>query len=292
MALTVVQQQILKCISKNRSPDSHVGGGAALNANSARISLDIDVFHDAEAHITAAANTDIASLRAARFAVEPTRAERTFVEVVVSNKKGDTSRIQWAVDSAFRFFPAIEDPVFGYRLHDLDLAVNKVLAMAGRREPRDYADVIRLHQDGTPLAALAWAAPAKDPGFTPELLLDEINRNSMYPESRLRSETGQDPRVLKKILLTATREARDLFGTLPLTQAGHLYLDRRSHAALPDPQAVKDGRLTLHAPVLRGAWPVFATVDIDAPLATPQPNSTAAPRAPSNPSARARKPSR
>ena len=61
--------------------------------------------------------------------------------------------------------------------------MNKVLAMAGRREPRDYYDVVRLHQSGVPLAALAWAAPAKDPGFTPELIIDEINRNSNYREN-------------------------------------------------------------------------------------------------------------
>jgi hypothetical protein len=32
--------------------------------------------------------------------------------------------------------------VFGYRLHIFDLATNKALAAAGRREPRDVLDLL------------------------------------------------------------------------------------------------------------------------------------------------------
>ena len=45
--------------------------------------------------------------------------------------------IEWAQDSAFRFYPVHEDDRFGYRLHDADAAINKVLALAGtQRDPR------------------------------------------------------------------------------------------------------------------------------------------------------------
>jgi len=183
----------------------------------------------------------------------------SFVDAVVSTATGGMTRIQWLRDSAVRFFPAIKDKVFGYRLHDLDLAVNKVLAMAGRREPRDYYDVIKLHEAGQTLAMLAWAAPAKDPGLTPELILDEINRHSNYLASELQAEfPDAEPRAMKKILLAATHEARDLFPKLPLSQVGYLYLDRKGRAALPDPKAVAEKRLVLHGAVLRGAWPVLA----------------------------------
>ncbi len=120
------------------------------------------------------------------------------------------------------FFAPVEDEVFGYRLHDLDLAVTKlavtkVLAMAGRREARDYYDVIKLHQAGKKLTMLAGAAPAKDPAFTPELILDEINRHSNYSASELQAEFADaEPRAVKKILLEATHEARVLFARLPL----------------------------------------------------------------------------
>jgi hypothetical protein len=43
------------------------------------------------------------------------------------------------VDNDFRFFPAQRDEVFGYVLHPLDLATNKAMAAAGRREPRDVS---------------------------------------------------------------------------------------------------------------------------------------------------------
>ncbi len=256
MALTPLQRRILRIIAKNRSPDSHVAGGAALTRLSGRVSDDIDIFHDAEEAVLRAAELDSAALRAAGFAVDAQMRGRSFVDGTVTDDAGASTRLQWSRDSAMRFFPAVKDRVFGYRLHDLDLAVNKVLAMAGRREPRDYYDVIRLHHEGMPLALLAWAAPAKDPGFTPELILDEINRNSNYRESELKAEFADaDPRVMKKALLQATHEARDLFAKLPLSQVGHLYLDRKARAVIPDPQGVRDGRIALHGAVLRGAWP-------------------------------------
>lgn len=259
MALTPLQRRVLHAIAKNRSPDSHVAGGAALMADTPRFSDDIDIFHDVRDAVERSAQGDAAALRAAGLTVNVRRRGEAFFEGEVADETGETVKLQWAMDSAIRFFPAIKDETFGYRLHVLDLAVNKVLAMAGRREPRDYYDVIRLHQDGMPLAALAWAAPAKDPGYTPELIIDAINRNSNYPEERLRAEINApdlpSPRLLKEILLAASREARELFPRLPLDQVGRLYLDNKGRAVLPDPQGVRDGRLRLHGAVVHGAWP-------------------------------------
>lgn len=258
MALTPLQRRVLRVIAKNRSPDSHVAGGAALARLSERRSEDIDIFHDAEDAVLRAADIDVAALRNAGLDVAVTARSSSFVDGVVSTAAGEITRIQWLRDSAVRFFPAIKDKVFGYRLHDLDLAVNKVLAMAGRREPRDYYDVIKLHQAGKKLAMLAWAAPAKDPGLTPELIVDEVNRNSNYAASELQAEFADaEPRAMKKVLLEATHEARELFATLPLDQVGYLYLDRRGHAVLPDPDGVAEKRLVLHGAVVRGAWPTL-----------------------------------
>jgi hypothetical protein len=91
----------------------------------------------------------------------------------------------------------------------------------------------------------------------------EINRNSNYAASELRAEFADaDPRAMKKNLLEATHQARDLFAILPLDQVGHLYLDRKGRALLPDPRGVAEGRLTLHGAVLRGAWPALGPVPI------------------------------
>jgi hypothetical protein len=264
MALTAFQKRVLGAIARNRSPESHIAGGTALALRSLRVSNDIDIFHDAQDAAGRSAERDIASLEKAGLSVEVTRRGGGFIEGVVKDAGGDEVKIQWATDSAVRFFPVVEDDALGYRLHDLDLAVNKVLAMAGRREPRDYYDVIRLHQSGIPLAALAWAAPAKDPGYTPELIIDEINRNSNYTEAQLQADIHAPDlpgaRRMKEALLAASREARDLFQKLPLEQVGHLYLDSTGRPVLPDPQGVRDGRLKLHSAVVRGAWPQLGEV--------------------------------
>lgn len=259
--LTDFQRRVLADLARHRSPDSLAAGGAALNRKRPRLSRDLDFFHAAVQHIDAAVKADIAALRKAGFTVETVPGFATgHVQVIVRGKAPDEfTRLEWAVESAYRFFPAIKDPVFGWRLHDIDLAVNKVLALAGRQEPRDVFDVVDLHTHGYPLAALAWAAPAKDPGFTPELVLDEISRNSRFDPTRLQDEilTAEkfDPAAVKKMLLDALHDARELFPTLPADQMGCLYLDADMKPARPDPAGVAAQRLHLHRASLRGAWP-------------------------------------
>lgn len=80
-------------------------------------------------------------------------------------------------DSAFRFFPLVEHLDLGLVLHPFDLATNKVLALVGRLEPRDWIDVIECDDRLQPLGYLAWAASGKDPGFTPTGILDGAARS-------------------------------------------------------------------------------------------------------------------
>lgn len=90
-------------------------------------------------------------------------------------------KLEWLRDSDFRFFPIQPDDVFGYRLHVVDIATNKALAAAGRREPRDVLDLLTIDEQHLPLGAVIWAAVAKDPGFSPESLIADIRRNARYP---------------------------------------------------------------------------------------------------------------
>jgi hypothetical protein len=39
-------------------------------------------------------------------------------------------KLEWAVDSAYRFFPVIQDTEMGWRLHDADLASRPTSALA------------------------------------------------------------------------------------------------------------------------------------------------------------------
>jgi hypothetical protein len=265
--LTAFQKHVLAIIARNRSPESLVGGGATLNRSRPRRSRDLDIFHDAIRNVEASAGRDVELLRSSGMKVDiVSRFTGGRIEAIVRGTNGeDVTLVDWTTESAFRFFPAIRDPEFGWRLHDADLAVNKMLAMAGRQEARDFVDVMDLHGRGFPIAALAWAAPAKDPGFTPYLILEEISRNSRIDPRHLVAETlgvaKIDPVAMKRSLLAAIREARGLFDRLPPDQMGALYLDDGMHIAVPDPAAVRSGRLHLHRASLRGAWPSIPGVE-------------------------------
>src|SRR6266571_9184288 len=76
--------------------------------------------------------------------------------------EGDAStRLEWVVDSGVHFFPTVRDQDFGYMLLPVDLARNKVMAAAGRREVRDLVDLITIHDTILSLGALIWAAVGK-----------------------------------------------------------------------------------------------------------------------------------
>lgn len=270
MALTDFQCVLLRVLARNRSPNSVFAGGATLNRGRARWSEDFDIEHTTADAVRAAYLADCDALAVNGYKVEELRLAKGIAHARVSAAAGVTL-IDWTQDTAWRFFPAIADQDFGWRLHDLDLAVNKVLATAGRREPRDLHDLVVLIQDGIPLSALAWAGCAKDPGLTPSLILDECVHNSRYDPDALRASVATsvpvDPATMMTTLRMAVRDARDLFETLPLDQAGHLYLDADGHCIAPDPAGVAAGTVVLHGATLNGAWPT----PLDEPSAEEEP---------------------
>ena len=83
----------------------------------------------------------------------------------------------------------LRSDIVGYTLHPIDLAINKLLAVAGRDEPRDFLDIIDLHTRTLPIGALCWAGAGKDPGFTPFSLLEAgiTRRTSRVSTSSSRS---------------------------------------------------------------------------------------------------------
>ena len=116
-------------------------------------------------------------------------------------RQGDAgTRLEWVVDSDYRYFPTVRDATFGYMLHPVDLAMNKVMAAAGRRALRDIVDLVTVHETILPLGAVIWAAVEKAPGFTPEGLIAEIRRNSHYPEAEWRALQSTAPLDPKDIM--------------------------------------------------------------------------------------------
>jgi hypothetical protein len=148
--------------------------------------------------------------------------------------------------------------VFGYCLHQADLATNKALALAGRAEIRDFLDILYLDASYLSLGAILWAACGKDEGFTPWSLLEMAKRHVRYREEDLGSEHLVRPLSLKELKehwVTAVTRAEELFPRLPLEEVGSLYLDAGNNPVTPLPGHPDTATLVRHTGSVRGAWP-------------------------------------
>lgn len=225
--LTDFQRGVLGVLGPNRTPDSYLAGATALHfrPESIRYSHDLDLFHDAEARVAETFASDRRLLEDAGYDVETVLSQPGFIRAVVTRDGGKT-RIDWAHDSAWRFMPVVADDLGGYLLHPIDLAINKVLALAGRDEPRDFVDVLFIMDTILPLGPLVWAAVAKDPGYNPLSLLEQLRRRGrVRPEeiSRLDLSRPLDVEKVKRTWLSALDRAEDFVGARPAEEAGCLY---------------------------------------------------------------------
>ena len=261
MPLSPFQREILRLLAGHRNPESYVAGAIVIHRDdqSARFSHDVDIFHDVIESVKQSAAADGAFLQQSGFDVAWIAQQDAFCRARVT-RGAEIVTLDWSFDSAFRFFPVERDPLLGYRLHLADAAINKVLALGGRREPRDYVDVLELDREYLSIAALCWAACGKDPGFTPELLLDEMDRNSHYrPEefAGLQLRCPLDLVELKRRWIAARDAARKLVLRLPAEHLGGLYLGATGTPTTPNPDDPTFRSLTIHYGSVRGAWPTI-----------------------------------
>ena len=270
MALTGFQRALCRLLAQTRiaGGESYVAGGAALNEliAASRVSRDLDLFHDTDAALAATWDADRRLLEDHGFGIRVLRERPTYIEAQVS-KGRDTVLMQWARDSAFRFFPLVEHEDLGLTLHPFDLATNKVLALVGRLEVRDWVDVIQCHDRIQPLGYLAWAASGKDPGFSPEGILEQAARSSRYSTEEVGalSFEGDPPdaaslsRRWHMILGSAGEVVKalspDEVGKCVLTSDGTLF--RGDAAALQT--ALGRGAIRFHPGRIRGAMPRLLT---------------------------------
>ena len=133
---------------------------------------------------------------------------RTAIYTAEVTGPSGATHLEWVVDSEFRFFPVLQDDTFGYVLHPIDLATNKIMAAAGRREVRDVVDAVMVHETILPLGAVVWAAVEKAPGYTPEGLIAEIRRNSNYPTAEWRALASAEPIDPGVVMPKLARRAR------------------------------------------------------------------------------------
>lgn len=254
MPISKLQSDILRLIAANRDPDSFVAGGVPINRTGPRYSADLDIFHDREARVAAAALADVKLLSSAGYEVIWLRQQPATYAAAVRHD-GDETKLEWVVDSDYRFFPVVKDQQFGYVLHAVDLAVNKVMAAASRREPRDVIDLLTLHDRVLPIGALIWAAVEVAPGYTPEGFIAEIRRNARYPAAELRqlaADPPVDPDAAIHRLRTALDAAEEFVSFMPSDKVGVLFLDN-GRPVQPDPSRL--GTYINHHPGRRGHWP-------------------------------------
>ncbi len=226
-----------------------------------RVSRDIDLFHDTREALVQSWTDDRVVLDRGGYHVEVVRERPSFVEALV-RMDDDAVLLQWTHDSAFRFFPLVEHPDLGLTLHAFDLATNKVLALVGRVEVRDWIDTLQCDRSVQPLGMLAWAACGKDPGWSPSAILEQARRGSRY--SRAEIETldydGDPPDAAE--LSAEWRQvlsiAEQMIELLPVEQVGTCVLDQTTLfkgdvRALR--QALAEGRLTFREGSIGGAFP-------------------------------------
>jgi hypothetical protein len=201
-----------------------------------------------------AAEADGSLLLAGGFDLEWFRRDPTMWAVVAS-KDGEQTKLEWVVDSDYRFFPTGRDDTFGYVLHPVDLAINKLMAAAGRREPRDVVDLLTVHERLLPLGAVVWAAVDKSPGFTPEGLINEVRRVGRYTAAEFRRVVS-DPPIDAAATMTRLRqileEAEAFVARMPMEKAGLLFL-QGGDVVQPDPNRLE--AYQTHAGEQRGHWP-------------------------------------
>jgi hypothetical protein len=266
MALTAFQREICQLLADRRraSGESYVAGGVALSValGAHRLSRDLDLFHDTLDAVARSWDGDRTLLQEAGYLVHVLRERPGYVEATVS-RHGQTLLVEWARDSAFRFFPLVEHEELGLTLHPFDLATNKVLALVGRLEVRDWVDVLLCDERLQPLGYLAWAACGKDPGFSPRSLLDHARRASRYSDDEISALAfdGAPPpaSALSRQWSAALAVANAIVERLPVDHAGEAVLTTDGGLFTgrgPDLEmALADRRLHFHRGRLGGAVP-------------------------------------
>ena len=265
MALSPYQVGVLRILAARRKAggESYVAGGVALNhaLGTPRLSRDIDLFHDTTEALAVSWSEDRLTLTANGYAVTPVRESPSFVEALVA-REHERVLVQWARDSAYRFFPLREDPRLGLTLHPLDLATNKALALVGRLEPRDWVDMLECHARLQPLGYLLWAACGKDPGYSPDFLVGLAARQR-YAQPELDSLAFDGPppdaSAFGQRWKIAVAEAREIISTLPPENVGCCVLAPDGNPFSAPPAKLRSllaqNNLRFHPGQIGGVWP-------------------------------------
>lgn len=270
MPLTPFQLRVLEVIRSVRCEESHFAGGIVLNAadSSSRFSKDFDLFHNASEMLAESSVRDVEALERAGFDIVKYNANGSwdspgsFRRARVS-QGGERVDIDWAEDTAWRFFPILEDARLGYRLHLFDVAINKAFALSARSETRDLIDMVSMAERYT-LEGILWAACGIEGGWTPLSLLEMVRRFARIDPGTVDEIKARDidPVDLKtrwsEMSLRAGNEITRVADAYPDLPIGVAFVDSGGKPGwIGD-----DPSLALHAPTIKGCWPHLHGVEI------------------------------
>ena len=266
MPVEGLQRRVVELLRPNRSKESFVGGSSVFNATFPRRSEDGDIYtHATVGHV---ADRDVATLRGAGLTVEVNDRFHGFsVEATVSDG-ATVTKLEWNEADKERFFPVKEDPEFGWTLHRADLAVQKLVAAATRRKPRDAVDVALIDAMYAPAALLAIAAPAKLGPVAPMAILDRVLENAighpMADYAALDVDHEAMPFALssiKTVLAERMAKAREtIVDRCPTAVAGYLYTGADGRIGLPTVDEIR--RLSPRTLTERGAFGAIGTTAV------------------------------
>jgi hypothetical protein len=162
----------------------YLSGASALSAFylGHRRSGDLDLFTSERPLVRPVSERLWTALKGAGVGVQVVRSFESFAEAVLQTDREQT-RVQFAQDSPFR----LEPPALrfeGVAVDTLaDLAANKLLALYGRAEPRDFVDVYEIVRRGLfEMDRLIDLSGRKDPGLDRYFLALAFQKAAALPD--------------------------------------------------------------------------------------------------------------
>jgi hypothetical protein len=201
--LTPMQRQVAEIIAGLEAANGFgLAGGAALilRRDIDRLTRDLDFFGLDSSDVQRLLPEAEDALTAAGYEVRRVRESPSFVRLAVASR-GEVTEVDLAADA--RLFPLeVEDglPV----LSPTELAVDKLLAIFGRAEARDFIDFAAV-VDRYELVDLFRLAAEKDPGFSIEIFTEMLGRFDRLRSDEFGIERPTYDRLAERIAMWRDR---------------------------------------------------------------------------------------
>ena len=126
--------------------------------------------------------------------------------------------------------PTIRNDIVGYVLHPIDLAINKLLALVGRDEPRDFLDILDLHHRNAAYRRAVLGRVGQGSGLHAALVAGDSSAPREVSRGRLCTpeahRANRPSSVEDAVADRALSDADAFIRSRPANEAGCLYYSR------------------------------------------------------------------